>query len=67
LASGQKSGYNFALSGVSGTPSSSYNFVASPVLSNYSGVRYFCSFSDAVIRVSNTSITTCDNTVAPQN
>jgi prepilin-type N-terminal cleavage/methylation domain-containing protein len=67
LSSGQKTGYNFTLSGASGTPNSSYNFTAAPVLSNYSGIRYFCSYADAVIRVSMTAITTCDNTVPPQN
>jgi type IV pilus assembly protein PilA len=67
LAAGQKSGYNFVVSNVSGTPSTSYNIIASPSLSNYSGVRYFCSFEDAVVRVSMTAIATCDNTVSPQN
>ncbi|MGA3107392.1 MAG: prepilin-type N-terminal cleavage/methylation domain-containing protein [Terriglobales bacterium] len=67
LSSGQKTGYNFTLSGASGTPNSSYSFVAAPVLSNYSGIRNFCSYADAVIRVSMTAITTCDNTVTPQN
>jgi len=66
LAGGQRSGYNFTLSNVTGTPSSSYNFIASPVLWNYSGMRYFCSFEDAVVRVSMTTITTCDETVSPQ-
>ncbi|MGD0415257.1 MAG: prepilin-type N-terminal cleavage/methylation domain-containing protein [Terriglobales bacterium] len=66
LGGGQRSGYNFTLSNVNGTPSSSYNFIASPVLWNYSGMRYFCSFEDAVVRVSMTTITTCDETVSPQ-
>ncbi|MGA7292234.1 MAG: prepilin-type N-terminal cleavage/methylation domain-containing protein [Terriglobales bacterium] len=67
LASGQKSGYNFVLTNVTGTPNSTYNVIASPTLFNYSGVEYYCSFADAVVRVSPTSITTCDNTVTPQN
>ncbi len=67
LAGGQRSGYNFTLTNVSGTPNSSYNFIASPSTYNYSGVRYFCSFADAVIRVSMTAISTCDGTVPPQN
>jgi prepilin-type N-terminal cleavage/methylation domain-containing protein len=66
LAGGQKSGYNFALSNVTGTPNSSYNFVATPVLWNYSGIRYFCSFADAVVRFSMTTIATCDTTIAVQ-
>jgi prepilin-type N-terminal cleavage/methylation domain-containing protein len=67
LAGGTKSGYVFTLSNVSGTPASTYNFVANPVLYNYSGIRYFCSFADAVVRTSTTSITTCDTSVSPQN
>jgi hypothetical protein len=30
-------------------------------------MHYFCSYEDAVVRVSATAITTCDNTVPPQN
>jgi type IV pilus assembly protein PilA len=67
LAGGTKSGYTFALSNVSGTPNSTYNFMATPVLWNYSGIRYFCSFADAVVRTSMTTIATCDTTVTPQN
>jgi type IV pilus assembly protein PilA len=67
LAGGTKSGYVFTLSDVTGSPTATYNFIASPVLWNYSGIRYFCTYADAVVRVSTTAITTCDNTVAPQN
>jgi type IV pilus assembly protein PilA len=67
LAGGQRGGYNFALSNVSGTPNSTYNVIATPIVWNYSGVRYFCSYADAVVRVSMTAITTCDNTITPQN
>jgi prepilin-type N-terminal cleavage/methylation domain-containing protein len=66
LANGQRSGYNFSLSNVTGSPSSTYNVTAAPTTFNYSGMRYFCSFADAVIRVSTASITTCDGTVTPQ-
>ena len=65
LASGLRSGYNFTLTHVTGTPNSSYNFIAAPVLVKYSGIRYFCSFEDAVVRYSMTAITTCDGTVSP--
>jgi type IV pilus assembly protein PilA len=65
LASGTKSGYSFALSGTSGTPNSSYTFIASALAPNQTGVRYFCSFADAVVRFSATSLTTCTNSVAP--
>ena len=67
LAGGVKSGYTFTLSNVSGTPASTYNVIAAPVLWNYSGIRYFCSFGDAVVRVSTTTIATCDTTIPPQN
>jgi prepilin-type N-terminal cleavage/methylation domain-containing protein len=67
LATGQRSGYTFTLSNVSGSPASSYNFIASPTTWNYSGMTYYCSFADAVIRASTTAITTCDGTISPQN
>jgi len=66
LAGGQRSGYTFTLSNVTGTPSSTYNVIAAPNVVNYSGVRYFCSYSDAVVRVSMAAITTCDGSVSPQ-
>jgi type IV pilus assembly protein PilA len=67
LSAGQKSGYNFTISNVTGTPNSSYNVIATPIVWDYSGMRYFCSYEDAVVRVSMTAITVCDNTIAPQN
>jgi type IV pilus assembly protein PilA len=66
LAAGTRSGYNFTLTNVTGTPNSTYNIIAAPIQQNYSGVRYFCSYADAVVRVSLTVITTCDGTVTPQ-
>jgi type IV pilus assembly protein PilA len=65
LASGAKSGYSFTISGVAGTPASTYQVIASPITPNQTGVRYFCSFADAVPRTSSTAITSCDPTVAP--
>jgi type IV pilus assembly protein PilA len=65
LAAGLKSGYTFTLSSVTGTPNSTYNIVATPALVNASGIRYFCSYADAVVRVSATAITTCDNSITP--
>jgi type IV pilus assembly protein PilA len=67
LAGGQKSGYNFTVTNVTGTPNASYNVIATPILWDYSGMRYFCSFEDAVVRASATVITVCDGTVPPQN
>ena len=65
LASGSKSGYSFALSGVSGTPASTYQTIATPLAVNQSGTRYFCSFADAVVRASAAVISPCDTTVTP--
>ena len=63
LASGSKSGYSFAMQGASGTPNGSYQIIASPAQPNQTGVRYFCSFQDAVVRVNPTAaISTCDYT-----
>jgi type IV pilus assembly protein PilA len=65
LASGSKSGYSFTESGTSGTPNATYQFRADPLSPNQSGVRYFCTFADAVIRTGTTSLTTCNYGVSP--
>jgi type IV pilus assembly protein PilA len=66
LAGGTKSGYNFLLSGVTGTPGSTYQFIANPVVANQTGVRHFCSFADGVVRSNGSvAISTCDYTVTP--
>jgi len=66
LETGTKSGYSFQVQGVSGTPASTYQMIGSPVVPNQTGVRYFCSFSDAVVRVNpTTAIATCDDTQTP--
>jgi type IV pilus assembly protein PilA len=65
LASGTKSGYAFQLTGTSGTPVSTYQFIASPLTPNQTGVRYFCSFGDAVIRFNSTAIAACTTSVTP--
>jgi len=51
LAAGTKSGYNFTEAGVAGTPSVSYYANAKPITLNQTGIRAFCSFEDAVVRV----------------
>jgi prepilin-type N-terminal cleavage/methylation domain-containing protein len=66
LGTGTKSGYVFTISGVSGTPASSYQFVATPVAVNQTGINSYCSFADAVVRSSAAAISTCDGTVIPQ-
>jgi type IV pilus assembly protein PilA len=60
-----KSGYVFSLSGVTGTPASTYQVIATPAALNQTGVRYFCSFADGVVRASATAIATCDYTIPP--
>lgn len=65
LAGGLKNSYTFTLTNVTGTPNATYTVIGSPVLLNYSGTRYFCSYQDAVVRFSTAALATCDNTVAP--
>ena len=67
LASGTKSGYVFTLSSgaAGGTPLPSYQVLASPVIPNQTGSRYFCSFEDAVVRYSSATIAACTGAVAP--
>jgi type IV pilus assembly protein PilA len=69
LQSGSKSGYSFTMAGASGsTPNTTYQILASPLQPNQTGVRYFCSFADAVVRVNPTAaISTCDYTQTPLN
>ena len=65
LATGSKSGYNFTLTGVSGSPAATYQIIGSPAVANQTGVRYFCSFADSVVRASVTPIAACDYTTTP--
>ena len=70
LAGGDKSGYSFTLAnnGSSGTPVSAYQVLATPKVANQTGVRYFCSFADGVVRSNGSTALTlagCDNTVTP--
>jgi type IV pilus assembly protein PilA len=65
LAAGLKNGYTFSLVNVTGTPNSTYAIIASPLLVNASGVRYFCSFEDGVVRFSMSSIGTCNTSLTP--
>lgn len=67
LAAGSKSGYTYSLTNATGTPTSTYQVIANPILWDVSGIRYFCSFQDAVVRNSLTNITTCDASVPSLN
>ena len=65
LSSGSKSGYVFTMTGVTGTPASTYQAIATPSTPNQTGTRYFCSFADAVVRTNSVLISTCDTTQNP--
>jgi hypothetical protein len=39
--------------------------IATPLAVNQTGVRYFCSFADAVVRYNAAAIATCDGTQMP--
>ena len=70
LAAGKKSGYSFTMAnnGSSGSPVSTYQVLATPEVLNQTGVRYFCSFADGVVRSNGSTAITlagCDNTVTP--
>lgn len=51
LAAGSKAGYIFTATGGGGTPATMYYATAVPITFNQTGIRSFCSFEDAVIRV----------------
>ena len=52
LSAGTKSGYHFtALPGTAATPQTTYYATAVPVTANQTGIRSFCAFEDAVVRV----------------
>ena len=68
LAAGQKAGYNFAVAPtVSGSINSGYQASADPQVANQTGVRFFCSFEDGVLRSGAATLAgaACVNTVAP--
>ncbi len=68
LTSGTRDGYTFTTTvTVVGGFNTGYTVAASPTTPNQTGTRWFCSFQDAVVRVSNTPITaaTCNGTVTP--
>jgi type IV pilus assembly protein PilA len=57
LSAGTKSGYTFAATGAGGPPAIMYYATATPVTENQTGIRAFCSFEDAVVRVQPTGVT----------
>ncbi len=66
LAAGQRSGYNFVLANVSGTPASTYNVIATPSAYNSSGTKYFCANEDSILRYSFSVISTCTSSITAQ-
>jgi type IV pilus assembly protein PilA len=66
LQTGTRSGYTYVVSNVSGTPSATYNVIGAPTVTGYTGNRNFCSYDDAVVRVSLATITACDSTIPSQ-
>jgi len=50
LAGGTKDGYSFTTANYGGTPAGGYETDASPTTANQTGVRYFCSNADGVVR-----------------
>jgi len=64
LATGTKSGYSFQIAATGTSPSSNYAVWGNPLTQNTTGVRSFCSVSDAVVRYTTTSMTTCAGTEA---
>ena len=65
LAGGTKSGYTFAITGVTGSPASTYQFYANPLTPNQTGVRSFCSVPDAVVRYQTGAMSGCAGTEQP--
>jgi type IV pilus assembly protein PilA len=51
LSAGVKSGYTFTAASAGGVPATQYFATASPTTPNQTGVRSFCAFEDAVVRV----------------
>jgi len=51
LAAGIKSGYTFTNVAAGGTPATQYYVAGTPTTPNQTGIRSFCSFEDAVVRV----------------
>lgn len=67
LATGTKSGYTITVTSAGGPPASSYEAIASPIMPNQTGTRYFCAYDDATLRFSPTVIGpgACTNAIAP--
>lgn len=68
LAGQSKSGYSFTLGngGSTSTPQGVYEIDAKPITVNQTGVRYFCSSADAVVRYGSSAFSSnCQSTGTP--
>jgi prepilin-type N-terminal cleavage/methylation domain-containing protein len=65
LATGTKSGYNFTMTVSGAAPISAYDVEAAPTVPNQTGVRYFCSYADGVVRYAAAAPGSCTNAVTP--
>jgi len=66
LATGTKGGYGYVNAVTAGGGLNvAYTIIASPTTLNQTGTRYFCSFSDGVVRASNAVIAACTGAVTP--
>jgi len=68
LAAGTKSGYKFAMAvTATGGLNAGYQASADPLVANQTGVRFFCSIEDAVVRSGTATLagTACTNAVSP--
>ena len=65
LGSGSKSGYTFTSTATGSPILSSYAAWANPQTQNTTGVRSFCSVSDAVVRYTSAALSTCAGTETP--
>jgi type IV pilus assembly protein PilA len=66
LATGTKGGYTFTnVPLVANALNAGYTVTASPLTPNQTGSRWFCSFSDGVVRGATAAIAACTGAVAP--
>ena len=67
LATGIKGGYTYGYTATGAAPATGYQAAAKPTTANSTGVRSFCSFEDAVVRVDPTGAlaTTCPPATVP--
>ena len=65
LATGLKGGYTYTTTVVPGPPNTGYTIVASPTTVNQTGSRWFCSFTDGVVRGATAAIAACNGTILP--